>query len=79
MMMLVSQAPENDIDAFMAKVLARRDVNWDQYYEYFGKERTELIVEGSLPGVPLMGLSQGVPVVRARRLHGALSGLGRRR
>ena len=55
MMMLVSQAPENDIDAFMAKVLARRDVNWDQYYEYFGKERTELIVEGSLPGVPLMG------------------------
>lgn len=55
MILLVSQAPENDIDAFMAKVLARRDVNWDQYYEYFGKERTELIVEGSLPGVPLMG------------------------
>jgi len=25
-------------------VLARRDVNWDQYYEYFGKERVELIV-----------------------------------
>ena len=49
MVLLVSQAPENDIDAFMAKVLARRDVNWDQYYEYFGKERTELIVEGSLP------------------------------
>ena len=52
---LAFQAPSGDIDAFMEKVLARRDVNWDQYYNYFGKERAELVVESSLPGVPLTG------------------------
>lgn len=53
--LLLSQAPAGDIDAFMEKVLERRDVNWEEYYNYFGKERAELVVEGSLPGVPLTG------------------------
>ena len=55
LMLLASQAPTGDIDAFMEKVLEQRDVNWDQYYNYFCKERTELVVEGALPGVPLSG------------------------
>lgn len=55
LILLASQAPTGDIDAFMEKVLEQRDVNWDQYYNYFCKERTELVVEGALPGVPLSG------------------------
>jgi len=49
------EEPSGDIDAFMAKVLERRHINWEQYYQYFGRERAELIVEGSLAGVPLTG------------------------
>jgi hypothetical protein len=56
--LFLSQAPAGDIDAFMEKVLERRDVNWEQYHEYFGKERAELVVEGSLPGVPLTGFEK---------------------
>jgi hypothetical protein len=55
--LLATQAP-NDIDAFMEKVLERRDINWEQYHEYFCRERAELVVEGSLPGVPLQGAQQ---------------------
>ena len=55
LMLLVSQAPSSDIDAFMEKVLAQRGANWEQYYEYFCKERAELEIVGSLPGVPLSG------------------------
>lgn len=54
-MLLASQAPAGDIDAFMEKVLMRRDINWERYYEYFGRERAELVVEGSISGVPLTG------------------------
>ena len=55
LMLLVSQAPSSDIDAFMEKVLAQRGANWEQYYDYFCKERAELEIVGSLPGVPLSG------------------------
>lgn len=55
LILLASQAPSSDIDAFMEKVLAERSANWEQYYDYFCKERAELVIEGSLPGVPLSG------------------------
>ena len=55
LMLLVSQAPSSDIDAFMEKVLAQRGANWEQYYDYFCKERAELEIVGSLPSVPLTG------------------------
>ncbi len=44
-----------DIDAFMEKVLERRDVNWDNFYNYFTNERAELSIEGSIDSVPLHG------------------------
>ena len=49
------QEPENDIDRLMEEVLENRDINWDQFYNYFFTEREELELEGSLPGVPLHG------------------------
>lgn len=44
-----------DIDAFMEKVLQRRDVNWADYYDYSCRETAELSIDGSIPGVPLSG------------------------
>ena len=62
------QVPSGDIDAFMEKVLAQRDVNWEQYYQYFGREREELTIEATLPGVPPHRFPKGIPLVRPRRL-----------
>ncbi len=56
--LLATQAPTNDIDAFMKEVLEQRDINWEQYHEYFCRERAELIIEGSLPGVPIQGFQK---------------------
>lgn len=45
----------SDIDAFMERVLEKRDVNWTHYYQYFGRERSELTIEGGIDEVPLQG------------------------
>lgn len=58
LVLLAAQTPANDIDAFMEKVLERRDINWEQYHEYFCRERAELVIEGSLPGAPLQGFKK---------------------
>ncbi len=55
---VITQDPPDDIDdidAFMERVLKQREVNWENLHNYFCKERTELSVEGSLPGVPIQG------------------------
>ncbi len=44
-----------DIDTFMEKVLERRDINWDDFYNYTCRERETLEVEGSLEAVPMQG------------------------
>ena len=44
-----------DIDTFMEKVLERRDINWDDFYNYTCRERETLEVEGSLKAVPMQG------------------------
>ena len=50
--------PVEDIDAFMNKVLERREVNWEQYYNYFGHERETLSIGGSLSGLPIQGFEK---------------------
>lgn len=45
----------NNIDDFMEKVLERRDINWDDFYNYTCRERETLEVEGSLKAVPMQG------------------------
>ncbi len=50
-----SQDRASDIDAFMEKVLERRDINWDDFYNYTCRERETLEVEGSLQAVPMQG------------------------
>lgn len=44
------QKPTNldDIDAFMAKVLERRDTNWDQLYDYVFNEREIMEIKGDI-------------------------------
>ena len=53
----LAQGPAEDIDTFMKKVLEQRDTNWEQYYNYFCKERAVISIEGSIQGVPVQGLS----------------------
>jgi hypothetical protein len=53
-----AQAPPEDIDTFMKKVLEQRQVNWDQLHDYFCKERAVLTMEGSLDGVPMQGFER---------------------
>jgi hypothetical protein len=53
-----AQAPSEDIDAFMKKVLERRQENWDQLHDYFCRERAILSLEGSLDGVPMQGFER---------------------
>jgi hypothetical protein len=45
----------HDIDAFMAKVLEKRDIDWDQFYNYTCRDREVLEFEGTLQNVPLAG------------------------
>jgi hypothetical protein len=52
------QAPAEDIDTFMNKVLERRQTNWDQLHDYFCRERAVLALEGSLDGVPIQGFER---------------------
>ena len=50
-------APEpvqSDLDAFMAKVLARRDENWKKLQQYILEERTEFALRGPT-GLPMWG------------------------
>ncbi len=49
------EEPLSDIGAFMERVIVQRALNWDDYYNYFCKERAELAIEGSLRGVPIQG------------------------
>ena len=57
LLLALAQGPAEDIDTFMKKVLEQRDTNWEQYYNYFCKERAVISIEGSIPGVPVQGLS----------------------
>ena len=41
------KAPQ-DIDAFMAKVLEKRDIDWDRFYNYTCRDREVLEFEGTL-------------------------------
>lgn len=41
-------AGEEDIDVFMAKVLERRETNWDQLYDYVFNEREILEIKGDI-------------------------------
>jgi hypothetical protein len=50
--------PLSDIDAFMERVLERRKVNWEDYYNYFCSERAELSIEGSLESAPIQGFQR---------------------
>lgn len=58
--LLLSAATEplDDIDAFMKKVLEKRQVNWERNYDYFGRERAVLSIEGSLSGAPIQGFER---------------------
>lgn len=47
--------PEGDIDAFMAKVLERRKINWDELYDYVFSERETLEFGGLLAVAPVQG------------------------
>lgn len=58
LLLLAFQEPVGDIDAFMERVLEQRDINWEQYHNYFCKERAELVIEGSMPGVPIQGFTK---------------------
>lgn len=44
-----------DIDALMADALERQDVNWEELYNYFYREREILSLEGSFDAAPLHG------------------------
>jgi hypothetical protein len=49
------QDSSTDIDDFMEKVLERRDINWDDFYNYTCREQEVLEVESSLEAVPMHG------------------------
>jgi hypothetical protein len=51
-----SAAPQTDLDAFMARVLARRDDNWKKQQQYVLEERERFHVEAA--GTRLYGLSR---------------------
>ena len=52
-----SGAAQTDLDAFMARVLARRDENWKKLEQYILDERETLQVSGP-GGVPLYGFER---------------------
>jgi len=45
----------DDVDAFMEKVLEQRDVNWNDFYNFFCTETAELRIDGSIEGAPMQG------------------------
>jgi hypothetical protein len=49
-----SPLPQSDLDAFMAKVMTRRDENWKKLQQYILDERTEFALRGPT-GVPVWG------------------------
>ena len=58
-------ASDNDLDAFMSRVLARRDENWKKLQQYVLEERETLHIVG--PGAtPLYGVPARVGVVPTR-------------
>ena len=46
--------PQSDLDAFMNKVLARRDENWKKLQQYILDERAEIALRGPT-GIPVWG------------------------
>ena len=64
-----SAAEPTDLDAFMARVLARRDDNWKKLQQYVLDERETFQMLGP-GGAAVLRLAARVPVVSARRrLH----------
>lgn len=51
---LVAQSSSSDLDAFMARVLERRDENWKKLRQYLLDEREEIAIVGP-SGAPLWG------------------------
>ena len=58
LLLALAQGPAEDIDTFMERVLERREVNWEQYYNYFCKERAVLSIEGSISGALVQGFTK---------------------
>jgi hypothetical protein len=52
-----SALAENDLDAFMSRVLSRRDENWKKLQQYVLEERETLRVRGP-SGVPIYGFER---------------------
>jgi hypothetical protein len=50
-----AQKAPQDIDAFMAKVLEKRDIDWDRFYNYTCRDREVLEFEGTLQSVAMAG------------------------
>ena len=57
---VVLQSPpaNQGLDAFMAQVLERRDINWDRFYNYGFKEREVLEFAGTLQVAPIQGFER---------------------
>jgi len=51
---VVTPIAQSDLDAFMAKVLAKRDENWKKLQQYILDEREEVVVRGP-GGLPVWG------------------------
>ena len=54
---VAAPSAQTDLDAFMARVLARRDDNWKKLQQYVLEERERLRIEGG-NGVPLYGFER---------------------
>ena len=50
-----AQKALQDIDAFMAKVLEKRDIDWDRFYNYTCRDHEALEFEGTLQSVAMAG------------------------
>ncbi len=53
-LLAASAVPQSDLDAFMDKVLARRDENWKKLQQYILDERAEISLRGPT-GIPVWG------------------------
>ncbi len=53
-----SSESDDDIDAFMAKVLEKREINWDLLYNYVFREREVLKFESTLRTAPIQGFER---------------------
>jgi hypothetical protein len=53
-LLAVPAVPQSDLDAFMNRVLARRDENWKKLQQYILDERAEIALRGPT-GIPVWG------------------------